>query len=158
VGSKRRERRFLAGERVIWSLALFFARALAALVFAVGFFGAASSVVFVFRSVPGRGHVVGRSSVTTDYPVDSRTRGLHFVPVTVGMVEIAYVERDGSKKSAIVPEWTCWRVNEQDVPIRYDAAAPPHIRVDTPYGLWGDAALKLFVGAAIFAVAERLLK
>jgi len=73
-------------------------------------------------------------------------------------VEIAYVESDGRKRSAFVPESACWRVNEQDVPIRHDVAIPPHVRVDTLFSLWGEAALKLFTGAALFAIVELRLK
>jgi len=140
-----------------WRPVLHVARALAAVVVASGLLSAASSAVFVASSTPSRGHVVSWATENTDHPVDSR-EGLHFLPVTISKVKIAYIERDGRTSSAFVPESACWRVNEADVPIRHDSATPPHIRVDTLNGLWGEAAVKLLLGAALFALVELRLR
>ena len=138
---------------ILWS-----ARSLVVVLIGAGLYRGTRTAVFLLHSVPVRGHVVSRSSVTTYQPIDSRFRGLHFLPVTTSQVEVEFVDRGGVTRTQFVPESTCWGVRESDIPIRVDSSDTPHIRVDTFYSLWGGPTLALLAGVLIGALVEMLLR
>jgi hypothetical protein len=155
VQERRPHARSQQFDRVLW-----FGRLLFAAILGNGLWNAAGTALFLSQSVATSGQVVGHHADVIAVPSFSG-RGANPHTTTTNAyfhyVDVSYRDPDGSTRFSVVPESACWGVTTLDIPIRHDRADPPHVRVDTFWGLWATSVFRLAAGAVLAFIVESIL-